>query len=460
MTRDKLNAILEEQQSFFNIGGTLPVSARIKLLKAIRDSLKRNESRIYMALKKDLNKSEFEAYIGEFVAMMHEFETAIRKVRKWARRKRIATPLLTAPAKSYQFPEPFGKVLIVAPWNYPFDLAFSPLAGAIAAGNTAIIKPSEYAPNSSQLIQEIIEECCTKDKVRVVQGDLEVSKMLIGMPFDYIFFTGGVEAGKEVMKKAAERLTPLTLELGGKCPVIIDSEYPVEFAAKTVAWGKFFNAGQSCVAPDYVFVHKDKEVDFVEAFKKHTSLFMKNHDSDYMHIVNEKHFKRLSDYLKQGEVLAGGETDAEKLLFKPTLLRPKSTDEPVMKEEIFGPVLPIIAYESKDEILSIIRKLGKPLVVNLFSRRRKELTYWLDNTYSGNVCINDTLINYVNKNLPFGGVGESGMGAYHGKASFDLFSHYRSVIHKLPPDVPLRYPPYTWQLKIVKKIRKMLNWGI
>ncbi len=307
MTKEKLNGILEEQQTYFNNGGTLPIRERIKLLKAIRDSIQRNETKIYEALKKDLNKSEFEAYTGEFIAMMHEFETAIRKVRRWSRRKRVATPLIIAPAKSYKYPEPYGKVLIVATWNYPFDLAFSPLAGAIAAGNTAIIKPSEYAPNSSQLIQEIISECCTKDKVSVIQGDLKVSKMLIEAPFDYIFFTGSVEAGKEVMKKAAERLTPLTLELGGKCPVIIDQEYPIDDAAKKVSWGKFFNAGQSCVSPDYVFVHKSKEAEFIDAYKKHTGIFMQKYESDYMHIVNDRHFTRLSDYLKQGEVLAGGE---------------------------------------------------------------------------------------------------------------------------------------------------------
>jgi len=460
MTRDQLKAMLEEQQDFFDEGGTLPVGARIKLLKSIRDSLKKNESRVYEALKKDLNKSEFEAYLGEFVAMMHEFETAIRKVRRWSRRKRIATPLLTAPAKSYKFPEPFGKVLIVAPWNYPFDLAFSPLAGAIAAGNTAIIKPSEFAPHSSQLISEIIDECCTRDKVRVVQGDLEVSKLLTGAPFDYIFFTGGIEAGKQVMKKAAERLTPLTLELGGKNPAIIDPLYPIEDAAKKISWGKFFNSGQSCVAPDYVLVHKDQEEPFIKAYERFSNQFMKNYETDYMKIVNERHFDRLISYFEQGEVVTGGKVDREKLIIWPTLVKPKSLQEALMQEEIFGPVLPIVTYEDKSDILAITRKLGKPLVVNLFSKRRKELSYWFNNTYSGNVCINDSLINYVNKNLPFGGVGESGIGAYHGKASFDLFSHYRSVIHKLPPDLRLRYPPYTWQLKVMKKIRKILNWGI
>jgi len=274
MTQDQLRSVLDDQQEILNEGETLSIRKRIQLLKSIRDAIKKNESRIYKALKEDLNKSEFEAYLGELVAMLHEFETAIRKVRRWSRRKRKATPLIAAPAKSYQFPEPYGKVLIVAPWNYPFDLAFSPLAGAIAAGNTATIKPSEFAPNCSQLIQEIIEESCPENIVNVVQGDREVSKMLIGMPFDYIFFTGGIEAGKEVMKKAADRLTPVTLELGGKNPAIIDPSYPIEEAAKKIAWGNFFNSGQSCVAPDYVLVHEDQEKAFIKAFEDSSHKFI------------------------------------------------------------------------------------------------------------------------------------------------------------------------------------------
>jgi aldehyde dehydrogenase (NAD+) len=262
------------------------------------------------------------------------------------------------------------------------------------------------------------------------------------------------------MKKTAERLTPLTLELGGKNPVIVDPLYPIEEAAKKTSWGKFFNSGQSCVAPDYVFVHKDQEKAFIDSYMHFSRKYMENHESDYMKIVNERHFNRLLGYMEQGEILAGGESDREDLLIRPTLLKPKSLEEPVMQEEIFGPVLPVITFEEKSEILAITRRLGKPLVVNLFSKKKKEIAYWLGNTYSGNVVINDTLINYVNKNLPFGGVGESGNGAYHGKASFDLFSHYRSVIHKLPPDLPLRYPPYTWQFKVVRKLRKILNWGI
>ena len=455
---DLLNKVYQSQRSYFQSGETLPVGVRLLKLKQFRRVLFEKERKLYEALKKDLNKPVLEAFMGEFMGMLHEVDTAISKLKKWSKRRRIKSSVFTIPSKASVIPEPYGQVLIISPWNYPVDLCLSPLIGAIAAGNVAMVKPSRFTPHTAQVIKEFIAEVF-EDKYVSVQNDID-GKTLLQFRYDYIFFTGSVSVGKEVMKTASENLTPVTLELGGKCPVIISTNYNIKKAAKSVAWGKFFNAGQSCVAPDYVFLHKDDLDAFVSAFNFYTKQFLKNPESDYTRIVNQKHFERLLAYLKQGKILAGGDCFVENLQISPTVLLPESMDTPVMQDEIFGPVLPVVLYEQPEEIVRFINSREKALVVYIFSDNKKEQQYFVRHTSSGNVCINDTLLNYVNKNLPFGGVGHSGMGKYHGKASFEIFSNLKSVHRKLSPDFPFRYPPYNKQYKRLWRIKKILNKNI
>ncbi len=372
----------------------------------------------------------------------------------------MGSPILTFPSKASVLPEPYGQVLIISPWNYPLDLCLSPLVGSIAAGNTVILKPSEYTPQTSQLLKELLTEVFQQEHVSVQQGDAEVSKKLLNLRFDYIFFTGSVTVGKEVMKKAAENLTPVTLELGGKCPAIITRSYSIQKAAKSLAWGKFFNAGQSCVAPDYIMLHEDDLESFIFSFKQHTEQFLQNKNKDYTHIINRKHFDRLRSYLTQGKIVFGGEISQEELFISPTLILPESNSTPLMQDEIFGPIMPIITYKDGNEVLEAIKSREKPLVAYIFSNSKKEIRHYLRNISAGNVCINDTLLNYVNKNLPFGGVGHSGIGQYHGKASFETFSHFKSIHKKLKPDFPFRYPPYKKQYRWLRPFKALLNKNI
>jgi aldehyde dehydrogenase (NAD+) len=387
---------------------------------------------------------------------LHELSTAISKTKQWSKKRRSKSSMLTFPSKASIISEPFGQVLIVSPWNYPIDLALSPLIGALAAGNTVILKPSEYTPNTSSLIKELMASIFSEDYVSVQLGGVDVSKSLMQFRFDYIFFTGSVLVGKEVMKMAAENLIPVTLELGGKCPVILTQNYSIQKAAKSIAWGNFFNAGQSCIAPDYVLVHENNYQEFVKWFKHYSEQFLDTPQQDYARIINKKQFERLSGYLEQGEIIYGGTTSIKELYFSPTLIKPNSLELPVMQDEIFGPVLPVVTYKSNTEILDIINSREKALVVYIFSKNRKDQKFFMEHTSSGNVGINDTMLNYVNKNLPFGGVGHSGMGKYHGKASFDTFSNFKSVHHKLAPDIPFRYPPYKGQYKLMRSFIKLL----
>jgi aldehyde dehydrogenase (NAD+) len=456
---DRLKLVYESQKTFFQSGKTLTIDVRLQKLKKFKQVLIDYETRIYDALKNDLNKPVEEAFMGEFMGMLHELNTAISKLKSWSRRKRVKSAILTFPSKAFIIPEPYGQVLIISPWNYPVDLCLSPLIGAIAAGNVAIVKPSRFTPHTSQIIKEIISEIFEENYVSVQTEGID-GKTLLQLRFDYIFFTGSVSVGKEVMRAAADNLTPVTLELGGKCPVIVTRNCNLKKAAKSIAWGKYFNAGQSCVAPDYVFVHKDDLDEFVSNFRHYTEKFLQNPETDYTRIINEKHFDRLLDYLNQGDVISGGTFLKENLQIYPTLMLPKSMDSQVMQDEIFGPVLPVVLYSEQDEIVQFINSREKALVAYIFSDNKKEQHYFIRKTSSGNVCINDLLLNYVNKNLPFGGVGHSGMGKYHGKASFDTFSNHKSIHRKLSPDFKFRYPPYNGQYKMLRKFKKILNKNI
>jgi aldehyde dehydrogenase (NAD+) len=457
---DLLKNILNSQRSFFQSGETLNVAFRLNKLKALKRVLFEYENRILDVLKVDLNKPKQEAFLGEFLGMVHELDTTINKLKKWSRGKRVGSPLLVFPSRAFILTEPYGQVLIISPWNYPLDLCMSPLIGAVAAGNTVIIKPSEYTPHTSSLVREILSRVFDNNYVNVQLGGIETSQALLKLKFDYIFFTGSVRVGKEVMRSASENLTPVTLELGGKCPVIVSKNYDVKKAAKSIAWGKFFNAGQSCVAPDYILLPKESLAEFTEAFKNYMEHFLVNKANDYTCIINTYHFNRIVNYLSQGKVLYGGDHDEGSLHIAPALILPESMKADVMQEEIFGPVLPVICYDNEDDALNFIHSREKPLVIYLFSDQKREQRYYARQTSSGSLCINDTLLNYVNKNLPFGGVGNSGMGKYHGKASFDTFSNKKGVHVKLRPDFPFRYPPYNDKYNKFRLFIKVLNKNI
>lgn len=456
---EALQRIHDLQKSFFQSDKTLSIDGRIDKLKKFRQVLLVNEQEIYDALKKDLNKPVLEAFLGEFMGMLHELDTSISKLKKWSRKRPVKSSLLVFPSKAAIVAEPYGQVLIISPWNYPIDLCLSPLIGAIAAGNTAIVKPSRFTPHTAQLIKKMMGQVFDEDYVYVISGGTDNEK-LMQMRFDYIFFTGSVAVGKEVMKAASAHLTPVTLELGGKSPVIVSHGYDLKKAAKSIVWGKHFNSGQTCVAPDYVFVHQDDVDEFVSNFEYYSEQFLQNPETDYARIISEKHFDRLVELLSQGEIIYGGGFSNQSQQIFPTLIIPMSMDTSLMQDEIFGPILPVLKYSSKEEIIQFINSREKALVAYIYSSSKNEQQYFITNTSSGSVCVNDTLLNYVNKNLPFGGVGQSGMGKYHGKASFDTFSHYKSVHYKLMPDLPFRYPPYKGKYELLHPFKNILNKNI
>ncbi len=452
--------VYQDQKRYFSNGNTRSLRFRLNKLKQLKKVLLENEDLIYEALNTDFKKPAEEVFLSEFIGVIDELNTCISKLKKWSREKRRPTPLLLFPAKSSVMPEPLGQVLIISPWNYPLDLCLTPTIGAIAAGNVVMVKPSEYTPHISQLIRELLASVFPQSYVNVQCGDGEMSQRILDLRFDHIFFTGSVSVGREVMKKAAEHLTPVTLELGGKSPVYIEKGTDLKKAAKCIAWGKFFNAGQTCVAPDYAFVHEDDFEEFVFHFKSFSEQYLQNKTLDYTSIINKKHFNRLTGYLKQSRVVCGGNFSWNELLIEPTLIIPDSIDVPVMTEEIFGPILPLLKYKENNEVYTFINSREKPLAAYIFSNTYLTVKYFLNNITAGNICVNDIMLNFGNKNLPFGGVGQSGMGSYHGKYSFDTFSNHKSVVRKFTPDFPLRYPPYKKQHLLLKKHIRLLNRSI
>ena len=456
----EIELIFSEQKKFFESGKSKNIDFRINELKKLKKIIKENEEEILKALKKDLGKSNFEAYATEVGIIYDEINLHIKNVRKWAKREKRNSPIVYYPSKSYVYKEPYGVTLIIGPFNYPFQLVIAPLIGAISAGNTAIIKPSENTINTAKLLENIINNSFDKGYIRVVDplGGKEVVSYLLGLPFDYIFFTGSVRVGKIVMEKAAKNLTPVTLELGGKSPCIVDDDANVNLAAKRIVWGKFLNAGQTCVAPDYLFIHKNIKDKFLRALVKEIKIqFGENikESPDYPRVVNAISLDRFSNYLKDGEVYFGGEIDKESLYMEPTILINVKLESLVMTDEIFGPILPVIEFNDINEIISIINKREKPLALYYFSESNKKIEYVIEKTSAGGVTINDTIIHVANGNLPFGGVGPSGLGKYHGKDSFNTFSHTKSVMKRGTfIEFKIRFAPYNDRIKLLRKVMK------
>lgn len=451
----EIRKLTECQKTFFHTHKTIDISYRITMLKKLKQSILAHEADISEALRTDLGKSETEAYMCETGLTLSELTYQIRHLKKWSRPKRHKTGLANFHAKSFTIPEPYGCVLIMSPWNYPFMLCMEPMIGAVAAGNCCVLKPSAYSPATSAVIKKIITEVFPEEYVAVVEGGRTENTALLEQRFDYIFFTGGVQVGRLVMEKAASRLTPVTLELGGKSPCIIDASCDLRLAAARLVFGKYLNCGQTCVAPDYALVDKKIKDAFLEQVKTQiTKMFGKNplENPDYGKIINRKHFDRINGLIDKNKIVFGGRVNAETLQIEPTVLDHITPEDAVMQEEIFGPVLPILTYETLDEAENFIREREKPLALYLFTKSKDAEKRFLKYVSFGGGCINDTIIHLATSEMGFGGVGNSGMGSYHGKKSFDTFSHEKSIVKKYCwIDMPMRYQPYkSLYLKIIK----------
>ena len=452
-----IHEIVESEKHFFRTGVTRGVDFRIDMLKKFRKAIIENDELISAALKADLNKQPFESYMCETGLLLEEINFHIKRLKKWSKTRRVKSGIGQLPGKSYVCPEPYGVVLIMAPWNYPVQLCLMPLVGAISAGNCAVVKPSAYAPESSRVISKLIESAFPTGFVTAVEGGRDANKALLDEPFDYIFFTGSVAVGKTVMEAAAKRLTPVTLELGGKSPIIVDETANLPLAARRIAFGKVLNAGQTCVAPDYLMIEKSVEAPFIEEYKKALADFFPDGDmSGMVRIINDKHFERVCNILdNSGNVVIGGARDAETRFIEPAVLTDVPIDSPAMQQEIFGPVLPVLPYEKLDDCIDFIRSRPEPLALYIFSENKMNQEKVLNSCSFGGGCINDTVIHLASSHMSFGGVGESGMGSYHGRKSFDTFTHYRSVLKQGKLDVKLRYFPYkSGKEKIIRMILK------
>ena len=456
MDESSIAEILRKQRSYFDLGNTRPLSFRLKQLKTLKQAVLNNEKRISAALWADMRKSEFEAYTTEIECVLCETNRHIRNLQSWARPQKVPTPLLHFPASSYIYSEPFGVALIIAPWNYPFHLLLLPLVGAISAGNCAILKPSEIAPHTSAAIADMVSENFDPSFIAVVEGDAKTSQTLLAQKFDYVFFTGGSNIAKIVMEACARNLTPVTLELGGKSPCIVDKDINIEYTARRIVWGKFLNAGQTCVAPDYLLVHKDVKTQLLECMRKCVEQFYGKDprlSPDYSRIVNEIHFNRILGLMKQGNIILGGDSNKDELYIAPTVIDNVSMEHKVMREEIFGPILPVMEYDDLTWAISLVNRLPKSLSLYFFSRNKVNQERIQRETTSGGLCINDTVGQLVSSYLPFGGVGTSGFGNYHGKHSFDTFSHKKGVLKRsFLLDIKARYPPYGGRLGLLKRV--------
>ncbi|MBM7605909.1 aldehyde dehydrogenase (NAD+) [Metabacillus crassostreae] len=457
-SHDSVEKHVKLQKQYFKAGKTRSKEFRVNMLQTLEKQIRKHEANISQALKLDLNKSETEAYVTEIGFLLEEIRFTIKHIDKWMKPKKVKTAKTHIGSKGYTIAEPYGVTLIIAPWNYPFQLQIAPLIGAIAAGNTAILKPSELTPNTSNLISSIINEVFDPAYIAVLEGGVETTTHLLDQRFDYIFFTGSVSVGKVVMEAAAKRLIPITLELGGKSPCIIDESANLELAVKRVAFGKFINAGQTCIAPDYLFVHKKVKDTFVSECKKVIHEFYGENpleNEQFAKIVNERHFNRIKSYLSHGEVLHGGNVDEKLHKIEPTLIVPKEMSSALMTEEIFGPILPIIEYEDIQEVIDFVTDRPKPLALYLFTKNdhiEKQVTETIS---FGGGCINDTLMHIATPYLPFGGVGESGIGDYHGESSFQTFSHMKSILKQTTLfDFSFRYPNAKNGLATLRKLMK------
>ena len=451
-----IDQILKSQRLYFRTGATLPVSFRLTMLRKLKSSIQKHEKEIAQALQADLGKSEFESYMCETGLALSEASYMIQHVKKLAAKRRVHTPLAQFAAHSYQKPSPYGNVLIMSPWNYPLLLTMDPLIDAIAAGNTAVVKPSAYSPATSQVVAKIIRECFDPQYVAVVTGGRKENAALLEKKFDFVFFTGSTHVGREVLRHTAENLTPTVLELGGKSPCIVDSTAKIKLAAKRIVFGKYLNCGQTCVAPDYVLCQRSVKEALIRELKAQIQAQYGSEplsNPQYGKIVNEKHFERLCGLIDPKKVVYGGERNRETLQIAPTVLGRVTWDDAVMQEEIFGPILPILTYESFDELYDLLADRPKPLALYLFTEDRKHMQEAMSRFAFGGGCINDTVIHLATSEMGFGGVGESGMGAYHGRAGFDAFSHWKSIVDKKTwMDLPMRYQPYQ------RKYGTLLRW--
>lgn len=450
--------IIQKQRAFFSTGKTKNIDFRLEQLARLKKAVKDRESQIIKALKQDLNKSEFEAYATEIGFLYEEINSMMKHLQTWAKPKKVKTPITHAGASSYIYPEPHGTALIIAPWNYPFQLQLAPLVGAMGAGNCAVLKPSELTPAVASLLSELVRSTFDKEYVTVIEGGVETSQALLEEKWDYIFFTGSVAVGRIVMQAAAKHLTPVTLELGGKSPAIVEEDANLEIAAKRIVWGKFTNAGQTCVAPDYLLIHSKVKDEFIRLFQRYITEFYGENpleSEQYSRIVSERHFQRLSGFLNDGKIMIGGQYNQGNLSISPTLLDGVTWDCPIMEDEIFGPILPVMEFHSFEEIVGHVRYSPNPLALYYFSESSQKQERILQSISFGGGCINDTIMHLANPNLPFGGVGNSGIGSYHGKSSFDVFTHHKSVLKQTSKiDPPFRYPSFKYGLKFLKKIFK------
>ena len=459
--KDIIKNIINKQRTFFNSKKTFNVKTRKELLIKLKKEIVDNEKEIENALFKDLGKSEGESYLTELHFVYSELNIAIKNINKWVRRKSVRSSLLNFPSSDYIIPEPYGVTLHISPWNYPFQLSIAPLIGAIAAGNTVVLKPSEYSFNTSTILEKIIENVFSEELVKVVQGGPEEATELLKYSWDYIFFTGSVNVGKIVAEKAAKFLTPTTLELGGKNPCIIDETASIKVSAKRIVWGKFINCGQTCIAPDFLIVNekiKDKLVNEIINQIKYIYGDDPQSSESYGRIISKKHINFLSSLLNNENIIHGGRIDSENKYFEPTLVEIKNFNSNLMQQEIFGPILPVFGYKDFIEIDEIINKYRNPLALYIFTKKTKFGEKFLNNYSFGGGAINDTIVHIVNDRLPFGGVGNSGMGKYHGESTFKTFSHFKPYISKpFWIDIPLRYPPFKKKINFLKKALKLIE---
>lgn len=446
MTEQEIQTILERQRRYFASGATLPVKMRLEALRRLKAAVISHEKEIQTALQKDLGKSNMESYMCETGLVLSELSHMIRHLPAYAREKRVPTPLAQYVSRSFTKPSPYGTTLIMSPWNYPFLLTLEPLTDALAAGNTAVVKPSAYSPAVTKVIELLLKECFSEEYVAVVTGGREENQSLLRQKFDYIFFTGSQSVGKEVLRCAAEHLTPVTLELGGKSPCIVDESADLKLAARRIVFGKYLNCGQTCVAPDYILCQESVKDELEEQIKRQIRKQFGSEplrNKKYGKIINEKHFSRICGLIQEEKLAYGGAWDPSSLKIEPTVLTGVTWEDPVMQQEIFGPVLPILTFREIREAVQEIERRPHPLALYLFSSRRPAVDYVLSRCRFGGGCVNDTIIHLATSAMGFGGFGESGMGAYHGKTGFDTFSHSKSIVDKKTfLDLPMRYQPY------------------
>lgn len=453
-TIQQIEEIRTKQLSFFSSGSTRDVKFRKESLQRLRNTIIKYDKEISEALHADLNKSSFEAYATETGLVLHELGSQIRNIAKWAKPQRVWTPLFAMPSRSMVIPEPFGRVFISSPWNYPFQLPMVPLIGVVATGNVAMIRQSRFSPHTNRIMKEIINKCFQEDHVAIVECDIETAEAALKLRWDLIFFTGSTKIGKIIYAEAAMNLTPVILELGGKSPVIVEEDAIIKIAARKIIWGKLINAGQTCIAPDYLLVNSKVKAELIEQLKLEINkMYGANplENKDYPKIVSKKAFTRVTALIEKDKIISGGRINEDKLSVEPTLLEAKLTDK-CMADEIFGPLLPIISYTRLDEVIDYINSKEKPLAIYYFSKDRKKQKRMISETSSGACLINDVLLHIANKNLPFGGVGESGIGRYHGKESFRAFSNQKAVMktNRLI-DIPIKYPPFgnkEWMMRL------------